>query len=155
MNMVTTRAHLAGSALLLMTLTGCTDSATPPPSSAPAEDVDLTGQWQLQDADIDGREFSIPEDVHVTFVARSRATQADVICEMLSLLPPRVDGSQVELSPKGRAGYMRSCLPFQEPSSLPAKDYFQALTSVDRAERTGSTLTLTGPEIVLKYERAH
>jgi len=40
-----------------------------------------------------------------------------------------------------------------ELAPLPAPDFFEALNAVDHAERTSTTLVLTGPEDVLTFER--
>ncbi|KAA1421589.1 hypothetical protein F0U44_04730 [Nocardioides humilatus] len=135
---------------------GAEPQSSPPTTAAQEAPVgvieDLSGQWRLLEAEIDGEQYSPARNAGVELVVHARASQAFVGCELVGLRP-RVDGDEVSLRPAAKSGFMLSCPPFFEDSPVSSGLYFDALRSVERGERDGRTLVLTGRDIVLTFQK--
>ena len=140
--------HLLIAALAAMA-TACSGSGDSAPTPSPGEpDVDLHGQWMLVAADIQRREFHSPERADLTLVISEAGNQAHAGCTV-AWLDPDVSGDSVTLTVTDR-GSMRSCPPKTKQGDWD-KPYLRAVAAVDHGERSGNTLTLTGPDVRLTY----
>lgn len=160
----------------MLVLLGCSNDADSsdrdgPPSTAAStdtrtpettEDIDVTGHWQLTSARLSGDQFLMPPGVNFALTVRDvvvdepslapQGTTAFASCAIVSL-EPLVDGDAVSFAPGDEPVPDLDCLQPRNPSPIRAVDYFKALDDVDHAERSADTLVLTGPDVVLTYER--
>jgi hypothetical protein len=116
--------------------------------------VDLRGQWRLTSALLHGQAFDAPEGAHLTLVVSEAGDQADgegqahAGCTVVRL-DPQINGSSVTLRELDR-GSRRSCPSNYQDSHLD-EPYLRAVTTIDRAMRSGEELTLTGPDVRLTF----
>ena len=134
------------------------DTETPVAS----EDVDLYGQWQLENAQLGEDRFSIPSDVNFDLTVRDvDADEPGPAPRGTTALPhaPSCPWSPMSTATPCRSHLVMNPFPYLNVSSravprpVRSRDYFKALFAVDHAERTSNTLVLTGPGVVLTYRR--
>lgn len=136
-------------AALLATLTACSGSVAPKAeSNSPSADVDLTGQWRLASAHMQGRDFKTTSRADLGLVVSDAGNQAHAGC-MVAALAPKVSGDSVRLAITSQ-GNMMSCPPTTKQGNWD-QPYLDAVAAVVRGERSGATLTLTGPNVRLTY----
>ncbi len=107
-------------------------------------DVDLEGSWHLVDARDAAGAFDLA-DREVTLTAKGTEAGGTSAC---NLYGGRVDvaGDSVTISQLG--GTEMAC----EPAAMELEQrYLAALQSVERGERTGDSLTLSGPDVTLDF----
>jgi heat shock protein HslJ len=114
---------------------------------ATAGGVDLEGSWQL----VTGRDAEgiYTVDGSVTLVVAGAGAEGRSACNLYSGVIEREGGDGVRFT--GLGGTEMGC----EPALMELEQrYLAALSVVERAARSGATLTLSGPDVALELEPA-
>jgi heat shock protein HslJ len=139
------RPLLAAVAVLALALTGCAaGSGTAPETEEATPMTDLTGEWQLTKAsDADG---SMPvRGVPVTLAVNGTDVAGQAPCNQYS--------GSIDLGDDGVAfgPLTRTKMACGEPRDALENRYLDALASVTESRLSGDELTLSGPDISLRF----